>query len=146
MTRKVAFFEEWSWFKLNNLGLALGTNLKFCNSVAKELKLKVRKFWGPTPTFVEVTGEKLVGGSFCPPPISWIELSFLINNKVYFICSCRYLNNNSLISFFIVYSVKDLLRLTINLIAFSKLSLIFIGKLIRIDFGSIIITILLSSM
>ena len=56
--------------------MALGTNLKFCTSVAKGLKLKVRKFCGPTPTFVEVTGEKMVGGGpFCPllPP-SWIGL------------------------------------------------------------------------
>ena len=30
--------------------------------MAKGLKLKVRKFWGLTHTFVEVTGEKLVGG------------------------------------------------------------------------------------
>ena len=37
-------------------------NLKFDTSVAKGLKLKVRKFWTLTPTFVEVTGEKLVGG------------------------------------------------------------------------------------
>ena len=35
--------------------------------MAKELKLKATKFWGPNPTFVEVTGEKLVGGPFCPP-------------------------------------------------------------------------------
>ena len=36
------FFEEWSWFnKFNNLGLALGVNLKFCTFVAKRLKLKV---------------------------------------------------------------------------------------------------------
>ena len=55
---------------LNNLGLALGTNLKFCTSVAKGLKLKGRKFWGSNPTFVEVTGEKLVGGAFLPPPVS----------------------------------------------------------------------------
>ena len=67
MTRKIAFFEGWSWFKFNNLGLALGTNLKFCTSVAKGLKLKVRKFWGPNLTFVEVTGKKLVGGAFLPP-------------------------------------------------------------------------------
>ena len=44
-------------------------NLKFYTSVAKKLKLTVRKFWGLAPTFLEVTGEKLVGGSFCPPPI-----------------------------------------------------------------------------
>ena len=51
----------------NNLGLALGTKLKSYTSVAKGLKLKVRKFWGLIPTFVEVTGEKLVGG-FAPLP------------------------------------------------------------------------------
>ena len=68
LTRKIAFFEGWSWFKFNNLGLALGTNLKFYTSVAKGLKLKVRKFWGLIPTFVEVTGERLVGGPFCPHP------------------------------------------------------------------------------
>ena len=44
------------------MGLALGTNLKFYTSVAKGLKLKVRKFWGLILTFVEVTGEKLVAG------------------------------------------------------------------------------------
>ena len=61
MTRKIAFFEGWSWFKFNNLGLALGTNLKFYTNVAKGLKLKVEKFLGLILTFVEVTGEKLVG-------------------------------------------------------------------------------------
>ena len=54
-------FFLWSWFNLNNLGLALGTNLKFYNSVKKGLKLIVRKFWGLILMFVEVTGEKLVG-------------------------------------------------------------------------------------
>ena len=67
MTRRIAFSEGRSWFKFNNLGLVLGTNLEFCTSVAKGLKLKVRKFWGPNATFVEVTGEKLVGGA--PPPL-----------------------------------------------------------------------------
>ena len=42
------------------MALALGTNLKFYTSVAKELKLKVRKFWRLHSTFVEVTGEKLI--------------------------------------------------------------------------------------
>ena len=59
MTRKTAFFEGWSWFKFNNLGLTLGTNLKFYTSLSKGLKLKVSKFWGLILTFVEVTGEKL---------------------------------------------------------------------------------------
>ena len=36
LTRKTAFFEGWSWLKFKNLGLALGTNLKFYTSVAKE--------------------------------------------------------------------------------------------------------------
>ena len=36
--------------------------LKFYTSVAKELKLKVRKFWGLILAFVEVPGIKLAGG------------------------------------------------------------------------------------
>ena len=62
------FEQKNSWFKFNNLRLTLGANLKFYTSVAKELKLKVRKFWGLIPTFVEVTEEKLVavGGAFWP--------------------------------------------------------------------------------
>ena len=42
--------------------------LKFYISVAKMLKLKVRKLWGLVLTFVKVTGEKLVAGRFshCP--------------------------------------------------------------------------------
>ena len=55
-------------FKLNNLRLALGMVLKFCTSVAKGLKLKVRKFLRLIFMFVEVAGEKLVvekrGGRF----------------------------------------------------------------------------------
>ena len=69
LTRKTAFFEGWSWFKFHNLGLAVGTNLKFYTSLLKGVKLKARKFWGLIPTFIEVTGEKLVGGGlFAPPP------------------------------------------------------------------------------
>ena len=80
LTRKTTFFEGWSWFKFNNLGLALGTNLNFYTSLAKGLKLKVKKFWGLISTFVEVRGEKLV--AFLtpppPPPSSWIGLKPLI--------------------------------------------------------------------
>ena len=47
---------------MNNFGLALGRNLKFYTSVAKGLEVKVRKFLGLVPTFVEFTREKLVGG------------------------------------------------------------------------------------
>ena len=38
---------------LNILGLALGIALKFYTSVAKRLKLKMRKFWRLIPTFVK---------------------------------------------------------------------------------------------
>ena len=37
LTRITIFIEEWSWFKFNNLALALGMALKFYTSVAKEL-------------------------------------------------------------------------------------------------------------
>ena len=79
MTRKTAFLEGRSWLKFNNLGLVLDTNLKFYTSVPNRLKLKVRKFWELIPTFVEFTGEKLVGEAFLaplpqPPRPSWIGL------------------------------------------------------------------------
>ena len=67
LSRKTTFFAGWSWFRFNNLGLALGIALKFYTSVAKGLKLKVRKFWGLIPMIVGVIGEKLVGSLFGPP-------------------------------------------------------------------------------
>ena len=42
--QKNHFFQGRSWFKFNNLGLVLGIASKFYTSVAKGLKLKVRKF------------------------------------------------------------------------------------------------------
>ena len=65
--QEITFFEGWSWFKLIFLGLALGKNLKFYTSLSKGLRLKVRKILGLISTFVEVTGEKLIGGDFLPP-------------------------------------------------------------------------------
>ena len=47
--------------------------LKFYNSVARELKLKIRKFWEPTTVSGEVIGEKLMGvgeEAFYPLPPS----------------------------------------------------------------------------
>ena len=58
MTRTTVFWGV-SWFKFNNFGLPLGTNLKFYTSVEKRVKLKVRKFLGIILTFAEVTEEKL---------------------------------------------------------------------------------------
>ena len=58
--QKKNFLEGWFWFKINNLELVLGSALKFRNSEVKGFKPKVRKFWKLIPTFIEVTGEKLV--------------------------------------------------------------------------------------
>ena len=55
--QKNHFFERWSCFKFNNLGLEPGIALQFYTSVATRLKLKIRKFWGLTAMFVEVTGK-----------------------------------------------------------------------------------------
>ena len=60
LTRKTAFIEGWSGFKFNNLGLTLGTNLKFYTSVEKGLNLRVRKFWRLIRMFVDITGKNLV--------------------------------------------------------------------------------------
>ena len=69
--QKNNFFEGCFWFKLNNLGLTIGMALKFSTSAVKGLKLKVRSHLRLHPSFVEVTGEKLVG-KHSPP--SWIGL------------------------------------------------------------------------
>ena len=63
LTRKITFFEWWSWFRFNNL--ALNTNLKFYIIVAKGLKLSQNGV-GVNSYFVEVTREKLVGRIFLP--------------------------------------------------------------------------------
>ena len=68
LTRKTNVFEGCSWFKFNNLGLALGMAFKFYTSVEKRLKLSVRKFWGLMSTFVEVL-ENLVGKVFPAFPL-----------------------------------------------------------------------------
>ena len=64
--QKNHFFEGRSWFRFSNLGLTRGMTLKFYTKVTKGLKLKVRKFWGISPMFVENTGKKLVGEAFLP--------------------------------------------------------------------------------
>ena len=63
-------------------GLTLSIALKFYASVAKGLKLKVKRFWGIIATFVEVTGETMVGGHFAPPPPPKPPPSFLIELKI----------------------------------------------------------------
>ena len=53
--------------------LALSTNMKFYNSMAKELKLGAKRFWGLRSMFAEITGENLVWRAFLPTP--WAILS-----------------------------------------------------------------------
>ena len=92
----MAFFEGWSWFKFNNLGLALAINLKFCTSVAKVLKLKVRKRWGPNPTFLEVAGEKLGGSKESKLNLSITCLfvqCIILGHLVFDIHTCNLLSN-----------------------------------------------------
>ena len=48
------------------LKLALDMVLKFYTSVAKGVKLKVRKFQGLFAMFIKATGERLVGDSTIP--------------------------------------------------------------------------------
>ena len=46
LNRETYFFERWSWFKFNSLGVVLGMGLKICSTMANVLKLKVTTFWG----------------------------------------------------------------------------------------------------
>ena len=62
------------------MGLTPGMALKFYASVTKGLKLRGRKFWELIPTFVVVTGEKLVGGIFGSSPSS-IGLKIFISSN-----------------------------------------------------------------
>ena len=88
MTRKTTFFEGWSWFKFNKVGLALGMVLKFYTSETKRLKLQVSKYLGLIPTFAEVTGEIPVGRHFAPPPKlnTWIRLR---PRTIKYGCNCQ---------------------------------------------------------
>ena len=66
----ISFFWGWSWFRFNNLALALGMTLKFCTSMSKWLKIKVGKFLGANSyvyrSYRGKTGRK---GVLLPPPI-----------------------------------------------------------------------------
>ena len=62
--------------------------LKFYTNMAKVLKLKVRKFLGLNPTFVEVRGGKLVERPFYSPSqlklnyIKTVHFSFCIKTAI----------------------------------------------------------------
>ena len=91
---KSIFFEGCSWFKFNNLRLALSMVLKFYTSEAKGLKLKVRKFLGLIPTFVEVTGEKLVEGGGAPPMLNRVKSCWRVFRK-YLTCTWKVTSSKS---------------------------------------------------
>ena len=55
------FFAGQSWFKFNNLELALDMAMKFYANLAKRSKLKFRNFEEINPLFVDITNEKMVG-------------------------------------------------------------------------------------
>ena len=76
----INFFDGCSWFKFNNLRLALVVTLKFYTSVPG-LKLKSRNFLGIISKFVEITGEKLVGGGelFEPHILSMVKTRGLVS-------------------------------------------------------------------
>ena len=66
---KNRFFEGWSWFKFNNFGLTLGMTLKFYTSLAKGLKLKVRKvLWAKSYVGRSYSGKTGRGELFALPP------------------------------------------------------------------------------
>ena len=69
--QKNYFFEGWSWFKFDNLGLVL--SMKFYGNVSKGFELEVGKFWGGFSTFGEVIGEKLVEGIFASPILNTVN-------------------------------------------------------------------------
>ena len=63
------------------MGLTLDVALNFYTSVAKGLKLKVKEFYRLIPTFVEVTGEKLVGGGGLPPILNRVKVSLTYSER-----------------------------------------------------------------
>ena len=72
LTQKNQFFRGVVLVQVQQVGnfTRYGLNITFYTSVTKGLNVKVREFWGVIPTFVEVTGEKLVGKVGAFPPTS----------------------------------------------------------------------------
>ena len=51
LTKEKQFFEGWCWLTFNDLRLVLGLVLNFYSRMAKESKLKAKKFWVLLSTF-----------------------------------------------------------------------------------------------
>ena len=87
LDQKTFLFEGLSWFRFNYLGLVLGMTSKYDSSLAKGLKLSVRKFW----RLISVFKKKLLGKIwnwsvlFDPSPSFWIglrqEFDFIVSSS-----------------------------------------------------------------
>ena len=86
LTRKTTFFDVWSWFKFYDLGLAVGTNLKFYNSVAKGLQLKVL---GSNFYVCRSYKGKTGRGTFLPPILNRVKTHLLRKKMVTNVISVR---------------------------------------------------------
>ena len=69
MSAKLATLNRYSWFKFNKLELTIGMALQFDTSVAKGLKVKVRKNLELILKFLEVTGKNQWGKGLFGRPI-----------------------------------------------------------------------------
>ena len=78
MTRKTDFLSG-GLVQVQQFGTGTRHELEIYTTVAKGLKLKVRKFWRLIIIFVEVTGEKLEGGraAFCSPILNRVKLELV---------------------------------------------------------------------
>ena len=79
---KANFLREPFWFRLNNLGLALGIDLTFYTSLAKSVETKSQIVLGANSNVCRSCRGKTStggggGGGFLPPNPSWIVLIFL---------------------------------------------------------------------
>ena len=88
---KLFFFVGLSWFKFNNLGLTLCINLKFYTSVAKELKLKFREFWGNSYVCRSYRGKTGKGGGVflsLPPILNRVNRVAGLKNLGFLVYKC----------------------------------------------------------
>ena len=65
-----------------------GTRYELLHQCGKSVKTKSQKFLGLIPTFVEVKGEKLVGGLFASPILNRVKYGIYFPNDRE-IGSCR---------------------------------------------------------
>ena len=90
--KKNRFFEEWSWFKFDNLGLAQGTNFKFYTSMAKRVKSKSQKVLGAN-SYVCISYRRKTGRGASLPPLHspflnrvkewwWISFSSTLHRSI----------------------------------------------------------------